>query len=73
MEGTLGHSGEDGHHGVGPVLLVHVREAYDVGAVAQEGATQEFVGHEYVYDLENDGLNEKRLYVRVYCWIYTGC
>lgn len=73
MEGTLGHSGEDGHHGVGPVLLVHVREAYDVGAVAQEGATQEFVGHEYVYDLENDGLNEKRLHVRVYCWIYTGC
>lgn len=52
MECTFRDPREDGDHGVGAVLLVHVGERHHVGAVGQECPAQEFVGHEDVYHLK---------------------
>lgn len=52
MEGALGHSGKNRDHGIGAVLLVHIGEVDDVGAVIQEGPAQKLVRHEYVDHLE---------------------
>lgn len=52
VEGTLGYPGEDGDHGIGTIVLVHIAELEYVGTVGQEAVTEETVHHEYVYDLK---------------------
>ena len=43
MEGALGDAGEDLHHGVGSVRVVHVDEVQNFGAIGHEDPTKEGV------------------------------
>lgn len=51
MEGALGDPGEDIDHGVHPLLLRHIRQLHDVGAVGQELAVKEAI---HQIHLDND-------------------
>ena len=50
VEGALGHAGEDLHHGVRPVLVVHVDEVEHVRAVGHEHAAQEEIDEIHLTD-----------------------
>lgn len=48
VENAFGDARENLHHWIGAILLIHVGEFDDFGAVGQEGAAQEFVHEENV-------------------------
>ena len=50
MKSTLCDPGEDLHHGVGPVLVVHVHEAENLGTIGHEDTAQELVDEEELAD-----------------------
>ena len=61
VEGTLGDPGEDLHHGVSPVLIVHVHKAQDFSAIGHEDTAQELVDEEKLADTvdEVEGVTEE--------------
>lgn len=52
-ESALGHSREDGNHGVRAIFLIHPREVDHLSSVLKESATQECVQEKYVTHLQS--------------------
>ena len=50
MESTLGDTGENLHHRVGPVLVLHAHEVDHVGPVGHEDSSQEKVDEIHLAD-----------------------
>lgn len=53
MERALCDAREDFNHRIRTVLLIHVRETDDIGAVSEKTSAQEFIDHDDVDDLGN--------------------
>lgn len=56
MERALCDARKHFNHWIRAILLIHVRETDDIGAVSEKASAQKFVDHDNVDDLGNDQL-----------------